>query len=424
MAQLTDDCFAFSGALLPIEEVERILRERVAPVPETEKVPLEAAHGRVLAHEVVAPIDLPPFDNSAVDGYAVRAADLSTASETKLAISGRITAGRALSEELRPGTAVRIFTGAPMPAGADTVFMQEDVRLEGEHVLVPPGLKLGANRRLAGEDVRAGAVALRPGRRLAAQDVALAAAVGLTQLPVRRCISVAVLSTGDEIVEPGGARPAAALFDANRYLLAGLLERAGALANDLGILPDDPARLAPALAAAAAGHDLVLTSGGVSTGEADHVRNAVESVGRLVFWRVGVKPGRPVAMGVIRGAQAGESAAFVGLPGNPVAVFVTFARVVRPLLARLAGEELPPLVPLPVRATFAYRKRKGRREYVRVTLRRGPDGIVEAVKYPQDGAGVITSLTETDGLIELLDDTTVIEAGQNVGFLSYAALSG
>jgi molybdopterin molybdotransferase len=424
MAQLSDDCFAFSGPLLPIEEVERILHERVTPVPQTETVALQSALGRVLARDMPAPINLPPFDNSAVDGYAVRSADLAATGETRLAVGGRVTAGRALSGALSPGTAVRIFTGAPMPAGADTVFMQEDVRLDGAFVVVPPGLKGGANRRLAGEDVRAGALALPAGRRLSAPDVALAAAVGLTQLPVRRRITVAVLSTGDEIVEPGGARPAAALFDANRYLLAGLLERAGALAHDLGILPDDPARLAPALSAAAAQHDLVLTSGGVSTGEADHVRHAVEQIGRLVFWRVGLKPGRPVAMGVIPGERAGEGAAFVGLPGNPVAVFVTFARVVRPLIARLAGETLPPLVPLPVRATFPYRKRKGRREYVRVTLRRASDGAIEAVKYPQDGAGVITSLTETDGLVELPDNTTSIEPGQSVGFLSYAALTG
>ena len=211
------------------------------------------------------------------------------------------------------------------------------------------------------------------------------------------------------------------MFDANRYLLAGLLARLGTDASDLGIVPDDPDRIAQAIAAAAAAHDLVLTSGGVSAGEADHVRQAVQSIGRLVFWRVAVKPGRPVAMGVIA-ARGGEAAAFLGLPGNPVAVFVTFARVVRPLIACLAGEALASLVPLPVRATFGYRKRKARREYVRVALRWGADGAVEAVKHPQDGAGVITSLTKTDGLVELLEDTTRIEPGDSVGFLSYAAL--
>jgi molybdopterin molybdotransferase len=418
MAQLSDDCFAFGGSLLPIDEVERILRERVKPVPEIETVPLAGAYGRVMASDVAAPIDLPPFDNSAVDGYAVRAADLLRDGETRLTVAARVTAGRAAGA-LAAGQAIRIFTGAPMPKGADTVFMQEDVRREGEVVVVPAGLALGANRRLAGEDARAGAVVLPAGRRLSPQDVALAAAVGLTQLPVRRRIRVAVLSTGDEIVEPGGARPASALFDANRYLLEGLLARIGADASNLGILPDDPARLAPAIQAAAADHDLVLTSGGVSTGEADHVRQAVEAIGRLVFWRVAVKPGRPVAMGVI----PATGAAFVGLPGNPVAVFVTFAKVVRPLIACLAGETPAPLVPLPVRATFPYRKRKGRREYVRVALRRGTDGMIEAVKHPQDGAGVITSLTETDGLIELLEHTTRIEPGASVGFLSYAALT-
>ncbi len=424
MAQLTDDCFAFSGPLLPVAEVERIIRERVVPVAETETVPLNAAGGRVVARNVLAPIDLPPFDNSAVDGYAVRHADLEAKAETRLAVTERVTAGRAAARALAAGDAVRIFTGAPMPVGADTVFMQEDVRLDGKAVIVPPGLELGANRRLEGEDVRAGSVVLPAGRRLLAQDVALAAAVGLTGLEVRRRVRVAVFSTGDEIVEPGTPRPGPALFDANRYLLAGLLERYGAAMTDLGIVPDDPDRLARAIATAARTHDLVVTSGGVSTGEADHVRHAVESVGRLVFWRVAIKPGRPVAMGVIPGATPDASAAFVGLPGNPAAVYVTFACVVRPLLLRLAGAEALPLIALPVRAGFAYKKKTGRREYVRVKLTRAADGAVEAVKHAQEGAGVITSLTETDGLVELPEDVTSVEPGSTVGFLSYAALAG
>ncbi len=424
MAQLTDDCFAFSGPLLAVDEVERIIAERVVPVAEIETVPLNAARGRVIAADVVAPIDLPPFDNAAVDGYAVRHADLAAEADTALAIVERVTAGRAASRALQAGEAIRIFTGAPMPAGADTVFMQEDVRAQGKTVTVPPGLKPGANRRLAGEDVRAGSVALPAGRRLSAQDVALAAALGLTGLAVRRRVRVAVFSTGDEIVEPGSPRPAAALFDANRYLLAGLIERLGAASTDLGIVPDDPDKLARALSAAAGEHDLVLTTGGVSTGEADHVRQAVETVGRLVFWRVAIKPGRPVAMGVIPGASPQASAAFVGLPGNPAAVYVTFARVVRPLLLRLAGAAAVPLVALPVRAAFGYRKKAGRREYVRVKLTRAADGAVEAVKHAQEGAGVITSLTETDGLVELPEDATTVEPGSTVGFLSYAALVG
>jgi molybdopterin molybdotransferase len=423
MAQLTDDCFAFSGPLLAIDDVERIVRERVVPVADVETVPLKAAHGRVVASDVVAPINLPPFDNAAVDGYAVCHANLDPTGETRLVIGERVTAGRAAGRALAVGEAIRIFTGAPMPAGADTVFMQEDVRIDGQSVIVPPGLKPGANRRLAGEDVRAGSVVLPAGRRLDAQNVALAAAVGLTALSVRRRVRVAVFSTGDEIVQPGSQRPDAALFDANRYLLMGLIERLGAQATDLGILADDAEQVARAISAAA-DHDLVLTSGGVSTGEADHVRHAVETIGHLVFWRVAIKPGRPVAMGVIPGPRAGSGTAFVGLPGNPVAVFVTFARVVRPLLMRLAGIEAAPPVALPVRAAFSYRKKKGRREYVRVALKRAADGTVEAVKYAQEGAGVLTSLTETDGLVELLEDATTVEPGASVGFLSYAALVG
>jgi molybdopterin molybdotransferase len=422
MAQLTDDCFAFNGPLLPVDAAERLIAERITPIAGRESVALREAQGRILARDIVAPVNVPPFDNSAVDGYAVRADALKSDSETRLAIVDRITAGHAATRAIKPGEAIRIFTGAPMPEGADTVFMQEDCRLDGDAVIVPAGLKRGANRRLAGEDMKAGAVALPAGRRLSAQHVALAAALGLTRLEVRPRLRVALFSTGDEIVEPGTVLPRAALYDSNRYLLAGLLAHYGVDITDLGILADDPDELAQGLAAAAANHDLVLTSGGVSTGEADHVRDAVEKVGRVVFWRVAIKPGRPVAMGVLRGANSGEGAAFVGLPGNPVAVFVTFVRVVRPLLLRLAGALPEPLTALPVRATFHYKKRAGRREYVRVALRPAQDGAIEAVKYAQDGAGVLTSLTETDGLAELGDDVTQIEPGATIGFLSYASL--
>jgi molybdopterin molybdotransferase len=421
MAQLADDCFAFSGPLLPIADMERLIAERVTPVAEIEDVDLASALGRVVAADVRAAHDLPPFDNSAVDGFAVRHADLAADGDTRLVIVDRALAGHEAARALRHGEAIRIFTGAPMPPGADTVFMQEDCRIEADAVLVPAGLERGANSRNAGEDVPAGAVMLPAGRRLVAQDLALAAAEGLTRLAVRRKLRVAVFSTGDEVVEPGAARPAASIFDANRQLLRALLEKFGAQVTDLGILPDARPALERAIAAAAADHDLVITSGGVSTGEADHVRTAVEAIGRLVFWRVAIKPGRPVAMGVVptkRGA-----AAFAGLPGNPAAVYVTFVRVVWPLLLRLAGALPRAPLALPVRATFPYRKRRGRREYVRVTLRAAKDGAVEAVKFPRDGAGVITSLTETDGLVELGEDVTEIAPGATVNFLSYAALT-
>ena len=424
MAQLTDDCFAFNGPLLPVAEAERLIAARVNPVSGHQSVLLRDALGRVLAAGIIAPVNLPPFDNSAVDGYAVRSEDIDATRERRLAIADRVAAGHATTHAVKSGEAVRIFTGAPMPIGADTVFMQEDCRIDGAHVIVPPGLSRGANRRLAGEDIRAGAVALPAGRRLSAQDVALAAALGLTAVEVARRVRVALFSTGDEIAEPGSPLGGAALYDANRYLLAAALARFGAEVTDLGILRDEPKALARAIAAAAADHDLVLTSGGVSTGEADYVRGALESIGRIVFWRVAIKPGRPVAMGVIPGGKSGEAAAFVGLPGNPVAVFVTFVRVVRPLLLRLAGALPEPLIAMPARAAFSYKKRKGRREYVRVALRMGADGMIDAVKYPQDGAGVLTSLTETDGLAELGEDVTNIEPGAMVGFLPYALLLG
>jgi molybdopterin molybdotransferase len=310
---------------------------------------------------------------------------------------------------------VRIFTGAPAPPGADTVFMQEDVRVEGETVVVPQGLKRGANFRLAGEDIEKGAVAIAAGRRLQAADVALAAALGVARLNVRRRLRVALFSTGDELVEPGTPLPGSAIYDSNRYLLLGLLRNLGAEVDDLGILRDDVDALTAALGAAAASHDLVITSGGVSTGEADHVKTAVERLGRLVFWRLAIKPGRPVAMGVIKGA------AFVGLPGNPVAVFVTFINVVRPLLFSLAGAAIEPLAPVPARATFQYKKKAGRQEYLRATARLVA-GFTEVDKHPAEGAGLLTSLTRSHGLVLLGDDCVRVDPGDLVHFLPYASL--
>ncbi len=415
MAQLSSDSFAFGDGLMAVDDAVALIAARIPAVAGTETVDLAAADGRVLAQDIVAPVPLPPFDNSAVDGYAVRWSDLAKAGSTTLPVAGRVTAGAA-AVAAETGTAVRIFTGAPMPAGTDTVFMQEDVTRTGDTVTLPQGLKPGANRRLAGEDTPAGRTVLAAGRVLAPQDVALCAAVGLASLTVRRRLRVAVLSTGDEIVSPGQPLPPAALYDSNRFALQALLGRLGVLVTDLGILPDDHAAVSAALTAAASGHDLIVTSGGVSTGEEDHVRNAVEATGALTFWRLAIKPGRPVAMGVVAGTP------FVGLPGNPVAVFVTFAHVVRPLIAALSGSAPAKPLALPVIADFTYRKKQGRRDYVRVSLARGGDGVVRASKHPRDGAGVITSLTETDGLVELPEPVTAVAPGDVVGFLPYAVL--
>ncbi len=306
MAQLTDDCFAFSGPLLPLADMERLIGERVAPVAEIERVALHGTRGRIAAADVVAPVDLPPFNNSAVDGYAVCHADLNADADTGLAIVGRLTRRRDDgASRSKPGEAIRIFTGAAMPAGVDTVFMQEDVTVEGTQVSVPRGLKKGANRRLAGEDVPAGRVWLTAGTVLEPQHIALAAALGLTHIDVRRRLKVAIFSTGDEVVEPGSQLGGAAVYDANRYLLRELLERLGAVVTDLGILADDPAtRLRARSAAAADGHDLVAHFRRRLHRRGRPCARGGRSVGSLVFWRVAIKPGRPVAMGVIRAAAA------------------------------------------------------------------------------------------------------------------------
>ena len=402
--------------MMSVDEAVGIITSRVKTVGETTAVPLVEADGRILARDIAAPLPLPPFTNSAVDGYAVPSGELPRDNEQAFPVSGRVQAG-ASAKAGEPGHAVRIFTGAPMPEGTDTVFMQEDVRIDkAGRVVLPAGLKAGANVRPAGEDIPQGHIALETGRRLRPQDVALAAAFGLTHLDVMRRLRVAIFSTGDELASPGTARAAAQLFDSNRFMLMTMLRRLGCEISDLGILRDEQEPLANALKQAAGQHDLILTTGGVSTGEEDHVKAGVESVGSLVLWRMAIKPGRPVAMGVIDGTP------LIGLPGNPVASFVTFVHVVRPTILALSGAKPEPLVPIPVRAAFTYKKKSGRREYVRVTLRKAPDGQLEAIKFPREGAGLLSSLVETDGLAELGEAITMVEPGDAVGFLGYASL--
>ncbi|WP_439579196.1 molybdopterin molybdotransferase MoeA [Elioraea sp.] len=417
MAQLSDDCFAFGGALLPVDEALAELRARLAPVAGIERVPLHGVVGRILAEDLIAGVDLPPFANSAVDGYALRHADLSHDVDTILSVGGRVPAGGALGRQVQPGETIRIFTGAPMPEGADTVMMQEDAEpLPDGRVRLRPGLKRGANAREAGEDVRAGAVALAAGRLLRPQDVGMAAALGYDALAVRTRLRVALFSTGDELASPGAVLPALKVYDSNRFTLHAALTRLGCTVTDLGILPDHPAAVASALTEAAPAHDLLLTSGGVSTGEEDHVKAAVEAAGSLFFWRLAIKPGRPVALGQVRGTV------FAGLPGNPVAVVVTFVHIVRPLALLLGGGTAPPLLRFPVRAALRYRKKAGRREYVRASLVRGEDGAIEARSFPREGAGLLSSLVETDGLVELDEATTTVMPGDAVAFLPFSEL--
>jgi len=417
MAQLSDDCFAFGGALLSVDAALALVAERVIPVVGEETVPLGEATGRILARNLVAQMDVPPHANSAVDGYAMAHIDLLPDRDTVLPVTGRAAAGHPLGRSIERGEAIRIFTGAPMPEGADTVMMQEDCTFADGKVTLKPGIRKGANRRHAGEDVEKGSVALAAERRLKPADLGLAAALGCDRLTVRQRLRVALLSTGDEVREPGTALPPGAIYDANRVMLASLLKGLGCQVSDLGIRPDRAAALADTLAAAANEHDLIVTSGGVSTGEEDHVRAAIERLGRLDFWRLAIKPGRPVALGQVNGVP------LIGLPGNPVAAALTFAILARPLVLRLAGAAAEPATLFRVCADFAYKKRKGRREYVRASLRRDGD-TVTAHKYPKDGAGILSSIVRSDGFVILDEDVEGLQPGAMVDFLPYAEIIG
>jgi molybdopterin molybdotransferase len=417
MAQLSDDCFAFGGELMRADAALAILSQRIVCVADAERAGLRACRGRLLAEDVVAPRDVPPHDNAAVDGYAVAFGDLAATGETRLPVAARVAAGQALDGALAPGAAVRIFTGAPMPPGVDTVFMQEDAREEGGMVVLPPGIRRGANRRRRGEDIAEGSAILRAGMRLRAQDIGLAASVGRTDLLVRRPLTVAVFSTGDELVEPGAAAPPGKVYDANRFALMALLEQYGCAVVDLGIVPDRREAVRAALLAAAAAADAVVTSGGMSTGEEDHLRAALAGIGALHFWRLAIRPGRPVALGQIGGK------AFLGLPGNPVAMMVTCMRFARPLLLGLAGASPRPPLGFRVRCAEALRKKRGRREWLRARLETGQDGEPVARRFPRDGAGILTSLVESDGLIELGEDATDVAAGAFVDFLPFSELA-
>ncbi len=411
--KLSDDRFAGAERLLTAAQALDLLDQRMAPATASETLTLRQARGRVLAADVVSDHDVPPHDNSAVDGYAFAFADLEPEGDSRLRLAGRAAAGQLPEGAGGGGRALRIFTGAMMAPGCDSVAMQEDCRVEGQTVIVPAGLARGANRRLAGENIRRGDRILSAGQRLRPQDIGLAASVGRAELEVYRPLRVAIFSTGDEIREPGDELGPAGIFDANRYLLMGLLDGLGVTLSDLGILPDRLDEVRQNLAAAARDHDLLITSGGVSVGDEDHVRLAVEELGHLHFWKLAIKPGRPLALG-----QVGP-VPFVGLPGNPVAAMVTFLRFARPLILRLGGcNDITPAL-FRVTADFDYKKKPERREYVRARLARLADGSLVARPFEPSGSGILRSMVEADGLVELPEEMSELRAGSVVDFLPF-----
>ena len=401
--------------MLTFEEALGKLLAAARPVAETRSLPLTAAAGRVLAAAQYSPVAAPPEDNSGMDGYAVRVADVAVAG-TRLPVSQRIPAGTA-GAPLLPGTAARIFTGAPVPHGADAIVMQELCSLDGDAVLIDHLPRPGEWIRRAGEDIARGATLLAAGTRLQPQMLGLAASVGCASLPVFRRLRVALFSTGDELVMPGEPLPAGAIYNSNRYVLRGLLEALGCEVHDLGIVPDSLDATRAALRGAAAACDLIVTSGGVSVGEEDHVRPAVLAEGRLDLWLVAMKPGKPVAFGHVDDPAGGPGAAFIGLPGNPVSSFVTFALLVRPFVLRAMGvaDCLPRSIPLV--ADFDWSRPDRRREFLRARL--GADGRVGL--FPNQGPGVLTSTVWADGLVDN-PPGQAIAAGETVRFIPYSEL--
>ncbi len=386
------------SALLPLAEaLERVLGA-VTAVAGVETRSLIAARGCVLGEDIISAVDVPPSDNSAMDGYALRAAD----APGPLAVSQRVPAG-AVPAALAAGTAARIFTGAAVPPGADAVVMQEDCAEVDGRVTIAATVASGDNIRRRGQDIARGEMALSRGRRLRPQDMGLLASLGLASVPVFRPLRVAVLCTGDELVEPGDALAhESQIYNSNRYTLAGLITALGCEFVDGGIVRDTPEDTAQALSAAAAQADCVITSGGVSVGEEDHVKAQVERLGQLDLWKLAIKPGKPLAFGRI-----GDTP-FIGLPGNPSSVFVTFCLVARPFLLRLQGcaDTAPPR--LLARAGFAVPRPGSRQDYLRVTLRREGDGLV-AERFPNQSSGVLSSVSHSNALAVVPPGSVVAE---------------
>jgi len=397
--------------LLSVDEALAQLLAGARPIAEVEEVPAMAAAGRVLARAQASTMDVPPMDNSAMDGYAIRLSDVSSL-DRKLKISQRIPAG-SVGKPLEPGTAARIFTGAPVPAGADAIVMQEHCSVSGDSVLVNRKPRLNDWIRYAGSDIKKGGTVLAAGKRLLPQDVGLAASVGIKSLPVYRKLRLGLFFTGDELVMPGEPLAPGRIYNSNRFTLNGLAATFGCEVRDYGIVPDKLARTREVLRQAAAENDLVVTSGGVSVGDEDHVKPAVEAEGSLLMWKIAMKPGRPLAFGSI------AKSFFIGLPGNPVSSFVTFLIFVRPFLLRMQGVADVAPRSLSARADFDWPEPDPRREFLRVKWNAA--GGLDI--YPTQDSAVLTSTAWADGLVDNPAGRP-IRNGDRVRFLPYSELYG
>ncbi len=402
MRLMNTDMLSFEAALAS-------LLDKAGPVREIELCDTLVAAGRVLASDLRSPLSVPALDTSSMDGYALRAEDVTTPG-TRLPVSQRIPAG-SVGHAHTPGSAARIFTGAPLPGGADTVVMQELCEVDGDAVIINHLPRAGEAVRQAGSEISADTVLLPAGTLLNPQALGLAASVGIAQLPVSRRVRVALFSTGSELVMPGQPLPPGGVYNSNRFQLRALLEQLGCDVTDLGIVPDRFDATREALRTASEGHDLIVTSGGVSVGEEDHVKPAVEAEGVLEIWKIAMKPGKPLAYGRV------GAAAFIGLPGNPVSSFVTFLMMVRPFILKTQG--LGRVVPraLELRADFDWPRPDKRREFLRG--RRNDKGGVEL--FPHQGPAALSSIVWADGLVDVPPGTP-IEAGQSVSFIPYSDL--
>jgi len=407
-ASCADD---YDPTSLPVARARALIRDYLTPVTTVERVHIRQALGRTLAADLASPIDVPGHDNSAMDGWAVRFEDLAAGGETTLARIGESFAGRPHGGTVGRGEAVRIFTGGVMPEGADTVVMQERAEDRGDRVVVAAGAvgKRGQNRRFAGEDLKAGAVVFRRGQALHPAEIGMLASLGINEVPVYRRLVVAFFSTGDELVSIGSPLATGQVYDSNRYTIGAMLARIGCETIDLGVVPDVPEALESAFRSAAASADVVITSGGVSVGEADYVKALLDRLGEVVFWKIAMKPGRPLAYGRIGEAH------FFGLPGNPVSVMVTFYQFVRDALFALQGRTgIEPVPTFRAKLASPLRKAPGRTEFQRGVLARAGDGTWQVRPTGDQGSGILSSMSRANCFIVLSEDTGNLDAGAEV----------